>query len=344
MSALENLSSFEATLAPSLSKDDRDLTLVVVAGTFELPPPGRSSSEPLRVAESQLPVPAGDVFVGDGPSAYLETEGQLSYVRAGTDVYLKGTAHAPDGRPATRGQVGLSLGSLRKGAIVFGDRHWDHGVRGTIPSSPKPYTAFELSWTRCFGGWVDSGGAGAIAAAELNPAGVGNHANENDALGKPLPNFERAEALISSFGDRPKPQGFGPSARHWMPRRPFGGTYDETWVKLRAPRWPPDFDERFFIAAADGLHAAPHLIGGEPVQLVGLAAEGGFGFNLPRRRLLTRFVLHEGDIRVMPTLDAVCLDTDARTVTLIWRASVPRGLTDIRGVVVRELESWEDEP
>jgi len=344
MSALENLSAFEATLAPSLTKDDRDLTLVVVAGTFDLPPPGRPSSEPLKISETQPPVPSGDVFVGDGPSAYLQTEGQLSYVRPGTDVYLEGTAHAPDGRPTPRGQVALSVGPLRKGAIVFGDRHWDHGVRGTVPSSPKPYTEIELSWTRCFGGWVDGGSAAAIAAANLNPAGVGNHASEKDALGKPLPNFERPEELLASFGDRPKPQGFGPVARHWMPRRPLGGTYDDTWVELRAPRWPPDFDEAFFVAAAEGLHAPTHLTGGEAVQLVGLAPEGGFGFNLPARRLLTRFVLHDGDVRLAPTLDAVCLDTDARTVTLIWRASVPHALTETRGVVVRELESWEADP
>lgn len=344
MSALENLTEFEGLVAPSLTRDDQALCLVVIAGTFDLPPPGQPSRDPLGVAQTQPPVPSGDIFEGDGAAAFLDVEGQLSYVRHGTDVYVRGSAHAPGGTPTTRAQVGVRVGSLQAGAVVFGDRHWDHGLRGTVPSSPRPFTEIELSWSRCFGGWVDDGRADAIAAAERNPAGVGNHANEDDALGKPLPNFERADALISSFGDRPLPRGFGPVARHWTPRRGFGGTYNDAWVELRAPRWPPDFNEQFFNAAVDDLHSTQHFVGGEAVQLVGLAAEGGFGFLLPQRRLLVRYILSSGDIRVTPTLDAVTLDTDKRQATLIWRATIPRELTEIRGVVVRELESWEDAP
>lgn len=341
MSALENLTPFDALVVPTLTADDRPLALVVIAGTFAMPPAGSPAREPLSLAEEQDPVPAGDVFVGEGAASYAAVEGQLAFTRPGTDVYLSGTAHAPDGRPTPRGQVALSVGPLRKGAVVFGDRYWDHGVRGTTPSSPKPFTSIELSWTRCFGGWVEQAGRAAMEAAERNPAGVGNHASENDALGKPLPNFEDPAALIGAFGDRPRPQGFGPIARHWMPRRPLGGTYDDTWVELRAPRWPPDFDERFFIAAAEGLHAAPHLVGGEPVQLVGLHPDGGFGFHLPQRSLQVRYALHERSVRQTPRLDAVQLDTDRGTVTMIWRTSLPCELTELRGVIVRELEPWE---
>lgn len=344
MSALENLSPFEVMVAPTLTADDHPVVLAVISGTFELPAPGEATRDPLPLADTQRSVASGDVFVGEGPCAYLEVEGQLAFTRPGTDVYVQGTAHAPQGRPTPRSQIGVRVGELKKGAVVLGDRYWDHGLRGTVPSAPKPFTSIELSWARCFGGWVDGGSQAAKDAAERNPAGVGNHASDKDGLGKPLPNFEDPNALIASFGDRPKPHGFGPVARHWMPRRPLGGTYDDTWVELRAPRWPPDLDERFFVAAAEGLHATPHLVGGEPVQLVGFAPEGGYGFLLPRRDILVRFVTHEDSIRLTPTLDAVAIDTDARTLTLTWRASVIRELTDLRGVVVRELESWEDAP
>src|SRR5690606_38594533 len=130
---------------------------------------------------------------------------------------------------------------------------------------------------------------------------------------------------------------------HWMPRRALGGTYDDTWVRERAPLWPADVDRRFLSAAAPGLFASPHLEGGEDVDLVGVDADGPIRFRLPRRRLVAKLCFRARVERIRLRVEAVMLERDARAVTLIWRASASAhpGMHALEACVVRELEPWE---
>ena len=76
---------------------------------------------------------------------------------------------------------------------------------------------------------------------------------------------------VRSPRDRPLPRGFGPVARHWLPRRALGGSYDAAWVEARVPLWPADVDPRFFMAAPEPLQATRHLVGGELLVVLGTA-------------------------------------------------------------------------
>ncbi len=339
MADLVNFTPFAATCIPSMSKDDDQLVVVVVTGRFLLPPAGVPSVEPIAIAEDQAEVPLADLY-GDEEEPLLKREGQAAYTRPATDVYLVGTAWAPGGKPATQSSLGLRVGPLQKGAVVFGDRVWTHHL--TLgPSKPVPFASIPITYARCFGGNPTNPSRSVVRSAQRNPAGRGLHNGEREALGQPMPNFEDPRQLLSSAADRPAPCGFGPVARHWWPRREYGGTYDQAWVDARLPLWPVDLDTRYFQAAAAGLQATPHLAGDEPVRIVGASPDGAYTFTLPRYRLQVRFESDVGAVRKPMVLDGVEFDTDVGLVSMTWRVALTADPLTLGGVVVRVVEPWE---
>lgn len=341
MSQLDNLTQFAATCIPSLSRTDEVLTLVIVSGRFELPRVGASAVDP-AVADQQGEVRLADEYAGVPPAFELVHEGQSTYTRPGTDIYLHGHAWAAGGKPTVQSAIDLRVGSVHKTAAVIGDRVWQRSLGGTGPSRPLPFTAIPLSYARCFGGApVDPSRADADAG-EHNPVGCGLYRIERDALGQPLPNFEDPSAPIRGLGERPPPCGFGPVARHWRPRRNFGGTYDRAWQDTRMPLWPADVDERFFCAAAPGLCARPHLQGGEAVRITGMDPDGVRTFSLPRIRLEARFEAGITSIRRRLVLDAISFELETSSFVMTWRAYVAADPLTVSTVVVRTLAPAED--
>jgi hypothetical protein len=327
-----NLTPFAATTLPSMSFDDRQLMVAVVAGRFHMPLPRSHHREP-TISEFQPPVPLADEWRGPPGASSLRLEGQSTHVRPGTDIYLEGHAWAPGGQPCEESMVAIAVGPCRRGALVFGDRTWTSGILGARPSRPRPFTTIPLTYERCFGG----------PTSEHNPVGCGLYERQRDAIGQPLPNLEDPPAQITTLSDRPRPAGFGPIARHWRPRRDHGGTYDEHWRRNRAPLWPKNADARLFNAAPSDLVAQPRLAGGESVQLLGVHPDGPIGFALPRITLKAKFTLRRGESWQHMQLDALRLEPDAGSFTLYWRAAVAvsSDLFELERIVVRPVREWE---
>lgn len=344
MAQLRNLTPFSAVHLPSVSFDDRQLIVVVVAGRFSMPMPGEGSGVS-PFADEQPAVPLADEYRGEPGSSSLLLESQSTHMRLGTDIYLEGQAWTPLGRPCESSMVGLSVGSCHRAAVVFGDRIWRQGVMGATPSHPQRFTSIPVIYERCFGG-SPPGASGSVAlASEHNPVGRGLVARDRDAIGELLPNFEYPGALITSTADRPQPAGFGPIARNWRPRRDYGGTYDHVWQQHRAPLWPKDIDPRLMNAAATGLVAQPWLVGGEPVRLVGLHPDGPIEFSLPTLSLQAKFESRRRLERCRMRLDGLRLEPDDASFTLYWRATavVEPNLFELESIVVRQLHPWERE-
>jgi hypothetical protein len=342
MHTLENLTEFALTCLPSMSLDGQALAVLIVAGTYALPAPGASKAHAILL-DDQPEVPLAPTHHGVPGSSSLIWEGQAIPGRPGTDIYVDALAWAPRGRPATSTTVALRLGPVSRDAIVFGDRHWR--VAG-LASAPEPFVSLPLIYERCFGGFIEGARGATAAAAEHNPIGRGLYESMAAARSMPLPNIESPDALVSSPSDRPAPRGFGPVMAGWMPRRALAGTYDARWVKQRAPLWPEDIDPVFFVAAAPGLHVAACLQGGETLVLHGMHPDGDILCELPRERLVAKFMLSDRRPRVVPVLDAIMISARTMTFTLIWRASLPTipSFFELEAAVVRHLETWEPPP
>ena len=346
MADFENETPFAATLMPSSDREGVNLLLIVVAAQFELPEPGAGDLA-LRLAPAQDPPPMAEEYVGEPGQSSIRRDGQSSYTKPATDVYVSGDAYAPHGHPVTAMNVNIRVGPCGVDLRVLGDRVWERtATLGVRPSDPAPFVKMPLVWERAFGGVAKSSTVQRPAFEPRNPIGCGLETDRQDAIGRPVPNIEDPRQPLGSITDRPRPVGVGPIARHWQPRVSYAGTYDDAWKRRRAPLWPLDLDERFFCSAPSSLQASPHLTGGEAVVLQGLHPDGVIRFRLPtlRLRCLSRFLDDDAPPRT-PILDGVLIETDVRRLTMYYRASVPAplGLLKHRQTSVHLLRPGEGE-
>jgi len=321
---------------PSRSRDGHELALVLAAARYDWP---RVRDDPPTLCAEQAVPDMVDHYYGDPHGSSLRWEGQSAYTRPGTDIYITGHAVTPHAKLSWRSEVYVLVGPCERRALIFGDRIWVRGPQALTPSRAREFAYMPLTYERSFGGTPPGmRDPACLAAAARNPIGRGLYEHPEQAARQLLPNIEDPQQRVTSVASRPAPLGFGPIPRHWAPRREFAGTYDQSWLDTRAPLWPRDMDERLLCAAAPGLCATPHLRGGELVVLAGLTAEGPLRFRLPALQLRASFDFRAGAEQRAMVLDAIALDSDSRSLTMIWRASAAStSLMTLRSIAVEEV-------
>jgi hypothetical protein len=340
---LINSTRMVAGYTMGLEPSGRELLVVVVKGTFSIPAEG----QPVRLTEEQLPLVMADTFTGEpGLSAPLH-EVDFAPRKPQCDVLLVGSAHAPNGRPTTRTEVGVRVNGMSKTFAVVGDRVWQAGATGVGASPPRAFTTMPISYDRAFGG-VDAHDEDPArhVAFMRNPVGRGCHKHLKASFvdGSPLPNTEELGRPISTpDSDKYLPMSLGPIGRHWEPRAPLAGTYDDVWLKDHFPFLPPDFDERYYQAAPADQQIS-HPQGGEEIVLVNLTPKGRVAFTLPVFDAPIHFFPKAGgreDGRLV--LDTVVLEPDLDRFTLTWRATRPlkkKMLEVAQTMVGRRSPAW----
>ena len=318
MLQLENRTPYQAERALLADLDGSDIWVVVVKATFDL------SSARATLAADQVPVCLTDEYYGKPGESSLKYESDLVYRKPGTDVVVNGHAYAPNGKPRSRVDATVKVGALEKTVRVYGDRHWRRGFTGLRASSPKPFERMPLVYERAFGGSdTSSRNPRKHGVEERNPIGLGFGMSKRFLRGKPLPNLEDPRDEIRRWKHRRTPTGFGLVCRHWMPRRTYVGTCDEAWLKSRCPLYPTDFDVRFFVGAAPGLTATPHLRGGERVELTHLTTSGALAFDLPHIALSMRTRIGGRWVHHTARLGSVILEPDYPRAMLVWQSMLP---------------------
>ncbi len=316
---LENRTPYAAERTWVQDPDGTKRWVVVVKATFDIHESGR-----LTLADEQLPPLAVPEYHGVDGASSLRYEADLVPPKPGTDVVLRGHAHAPRGRAATSLAVALGVGSRRKVLQVTGDRVYRRTLLGTIvPSAPAPFVRMPIVYERAYGGH-DSTPADPARRALFapNPVGTGHVAERTALLGRPVANIETPGVALGHLGAA----GFGAICSHWSPRRELAGTYDDRWLATRKPLLPEDFDPRFHMCAPLDQQHVPHLRGGVPIELVNLTPSGVLRFCLPKVWLVfrTRFGLrrreHQREHRAK--LHTVIVEPDFPRVLMVWHTSL----------------------
>jgi len=332
------LAGYSMGLEPS----GRELLVVVIKGTFVLP---RSGEEP-RLHEQQVPLVMADTFTGEPGFSAPAHEVDFAPRKLGCDVLLLGRARAPGGRPVTRMEVGLRVGSMAKVCNVVGNRVWQAGLSGISASAPSAFIEMAVSYDVAFGGTDrHSENPAEHDAYLLNPVGRGWHKHLKNGWvdGQPLPNTEEPGRAVTAPGDRRTPMAFGPLGRGWSSRARYAGTYDQKWLDDVCPFLPGDFDERYYQAApADQQISLPS--GPLEVVLSGFTDDGLRRFKLPH---------FEAPVYVFPKraepedyiarMDTVVFEPDHDRFTMSWRVSRPlkKSLHEIEQVLVgRKSDLW----
>ncbi|MFL5249615.1 MAG: DUF2169 domain-containing protein [Myxococcales bacterium] len=325
----------EATveLLPQMTATGEGVVITVVKQRFQITPKGTTTRAPgAKVNVTDVP------WDEDKPeTSSLKLPSDLCIHKPGTDVVVAASAMAKGRAKVRQLDVGLRIGSLQKVLRVFGLRVWYRGLTGIVLSDPQVFEEVPLRWEYAWGGRDDSDPKKPLEEPR-NPAGRGVTREPASLLGKPGPAIEDVAHLVSTCKSSPPPMGVGPIGRHWMPRRKYAGTYDETWKKTRMPLPPDDFDPRFDQAAPPDQIANGYLRGGEQVGLHNLCADGPLVFELPRLAFFVGSRLDGKLVEHRTAMDTVVLLPNERAFEMTWRAvvPVPRKTYRLEGIQVHE--------
>ena len=241
------------------------------------------------------------------------------------EFLVNGNFHAPDGKPAPAGYARVKLGRLDKRINVYGDRHWKRAAGVSLGvSDPEPMTSMPLDFAHAFGG----------KDHKPNPVGKGIDAVEADGESRiMLPNLELPGALIGSPSDRPPAACFGALDPMWPQRYAKVGTYDQKWLKERAPGLADDLEWEYFNVAAEDQWSEAYWRGDEEFELHNLhptrpLIQGRLP-GLTARGFLVRGHDKGGRLEELPLrLDTVHFFPDQEGGICIWRGDTAIGTDD----------------
>lgn len=294
-------------------------------GMFSLTEPGRvlPENELWRKAMAAL-----------GANAMLDA----AMPKSRAEFLVNGSFHAPGSKAVPAGYVRVRLGKLDKRINVYGDRYWKRAAGVSVGvSDPEPMEAMPLDFAHAFGG----------KEHKPNPLGKGIDAEGAEGETRvPLPNLELPGALIGSPADRPAPAAYGMLDIMWPQRYAKVGTYDQRWLKERAPGLADDLDWSYFNATAEDQWLEGFWRGDEEFELSNLhptlpLIQG----RLPS--LTTRaFVVHGhgegGRFEELPMrLDTVHFMPGEGVAVCIWRSDT-RITTDDAGDVSQIMLAYEN--
>jgi len=318
--------------------DGRELLVVAVKATYNIPENGQ---EPV-LAEVQEKLVESDTFTGEPGCSATKYEVDYAHWKPQCDVLVNGSAYAPGGRPAQRVTVGLGVGAVNKRFDVVGDRQWVDTFLMVTPSPVTSFVTMPISYDRAYGGADKSPKKPDKVMTYLkNPIGVGYYpvCDREAIAGKPLPNTEQIGVPVTSVSDDYRPMSFGPIGRNFAERIPYAGTYDDDWLKTRAPFFPDNFDYRYFQAApAD--QQIPYPTGGEEIVLENLTPEGITRVRIPNKPMPVLFIPYRGKDRpVDAVMDTIVIEPDQNRFMITWRASLPlqRDCFEIKQTIAGEM-------
>lgn len=204
------------------------------------------------VLEQDLWLAIGDMM---GKSELFDT----GMPKANAELLVQGSCYAPNGEAVNASRVAVSLGSIEKELMVFGDRHWIKGLGvGWGVSDPENFSEMPIGYMNAFGG----------QGYAANPIGKG--IDEVELLGEPLiplPNIEYARELIGSPGDKPRPASLNRIDMMCEQRMSKAGTYDQRYIETRMPGFPDDFNYDYFNDAASDQWVDGYFNGDENYEI-----------------------------------------------------------------------------
>lgn len=283
---------------------------VIVRGTFGLRP-----GEPLALLaglNDQGALGAEELAEDDD-----ERQGECFYggdfadYKQNAELLLRGSCHAPGGKPVTECPVLFRVGSWSKMLRVIGPRVWTEKLLGASISEPAPFVTMPLSYRNAFGG----------PGYAKNPVGKGYKTAE-------LPTVEQAGDILRARSDRPDPASFGPLSPAWPARAgKLGKAYGGDYRKTRAPYYAEDFDWSYFQAAPADQQLQGYLHGDEELTFQNLhPAVQVYRSRLPGLRIRAFVNDVDGRFRELSmVLDTLHADLDREQVRLTWR-----GVTAVR--------------
>lgn len=315
---LDNLSPWAADLTPGWGRNRAmQLTCTIKTG-FQWDDAGQLTALPAE----DCPLIHADEYRNDDPEAgSLVAAADTVPFKSGFEWLLSGSVFPSPGAKQHLLSVSIETNpTLRKAIYVHGPRQWERTLFGWVPGKASQVQAMPITWEQAFGGQATTD-KGKTKRYDSNPVGCGYYpaAKRNQSL--TMPCFE-TKPFISSVKDQPVPAGYGPISLTWSPRsEAFQALDADAAAEGRCP-YPPSVAKHLFNAApAD--QRLPEYPAGASVSLEGFHAQRQC-FELPDLSGRIRLLVSQGHNtqRLSPTCDTLLVDTDQKTIALLWRAAI----------------------
>jgi len=326
-----NYTPFVPLTFESLDVNQNPFQVVILRGSFTIIP-----NAPLKPSPDQQPLVTTDKFYGEPNTSSVRFESDLAPYKPNSDIIINAHAHAPEGKASPQWLVSVQVGTLHKRLLITGARYWNyHFMRGWNISAPEPCTQVPIQYEYAYGGqWQHEQQTGVY---EHNPLGKGyvNLKYWDKSQPIPAPCVMSPDDPVTELGKNYKPEGLSALTKSWLPRRQYGGTYDEQWLNQRHPKLPQEFNYAYYNCAHPDLIYAGYLHGDESVVLTQLHPQHQtLRFTLPGYRigLLLRY-LNGSMAFAQVVLDTLHVEVPTQRAYLVWR-----GQFDV-GEPVRVLEA-----
>jgi hypothetical protein len=315
---LQNETPYPAKLVRMTVDDDRLAASVALRVTYEW---ANGRFVPAEEQDWVLSAAPWDTPYGVMPGDEL-------FYRDGVDVFILGAARPPRGETASVLDVQVRLGEWSHSIRVFGNRIWQRGVAGLVPSPPAPISSVALSLENAFGGQMTWDGL--TIPYGQNPRGKGFYADAASAIGQPLPNIEDPAALITKWDDQPGPVGIGICPPDFAGRM-------LAMTDMEAQQF--NFSARFYNAAFPAM-IAPRAAPGDILSVRGISAAPEFHIALPEQTFQVTLTFDDEVIERVLQIDQVGLEFQRGRMFISYRypfryVVIPR---QQRGCVLRQTK------
>ena len=311
---ISNETLFSPFVFECYGANDHLCNVAILKGTFDI-----VNGKRLKPSKAQSSMLLADQYRTKPLVSSVVADTDLVPLKNSTDITLNSVALSPKGKPMDEWPVSVRVGSIAKTLRVTGPRSWKYNLfSGWRLTKPIPTTEVPIHYEYAYGGGISEKSHSSFF--EQNPVGRGycNFANRRTPIC--APQIENLDEPISQI-DRPyRPAGFGPIAKHWLPRRLLCGTADQNWKENRWPLRPLDFDFNYYNSASEGLVYPGYLVGNENVLLTGQSHEGPIAFGLPELKIIV-CAIDNSDMLMIETmnLDTLHIDVNSSQAMLTWR-------------------------
>ncbi|AKJ41635.1 DUF2169 domain-containing protein [Pragia fontium] len=326
---LTNNTSMIADWSLGYQKDGRDILVIVIKSTYDIPE-DEDNVVP-QLSEEQMFLVQADISIGEPGYSSVLYETDYSLFKPYCDVLFNGCAHSFYGELVTSLDVSLQVGGMHKEFRVKGNRFWN-GF--TI----EPFSVMPISYDNAFGG-LDNTDVKKMHFFRENPIGKGFSYHKKNLKDISLPNTEEIGKPVRIPDGKYKPMALGSISRTHPERIQYAGTYDKEWVANRMPFYPDDFDFRYF-QSAPAEQQIPYVQGGERVVLTNLSAKGIQQFYLPKFICPVTFIMNRGiNQQVNPVVDTLLIEPEYKRFSMVARVNLPlkNDMFDVKEVVVGEM-------
>lgn len=312
---LNNNTPFAANHTFLADREGADNYVLCVKATYDIDDDGLC--QPSRV---QVPPDYAPRHLDPSKPSTMLGDTDFDFMKPGTDILVIGNAVNPEPESRREVDIGFSVGSVSKRLRVVGERIWLHGAVSPVLSAPAPFRELPVVWENTFGGiaWPEDGSH----VDSRNPIGTALASGTKGIEGLKAPSVFVPGEAYSSWNHRPRPASFCAIERHWMPRRQYAGTYDDDWVKNRAPLWARDLDDRYFMAAPADQQCYPYLNGNEEVRVINMTTSGFLGFKLPVFRPYADLTINRSTKQIRLHISTLTIFPTQRRFSVSWSGSL----------------------